>query len=149
MPIQQWDPEKIKRLKKAAAQRERVRIAKLKRTIRYLLVVVVLGAVLILYDVFTSSNEPGISLNFINQEGTISGWIKTGFVKSKNDSTVTLVIDEEMWNAISDDKKMGVVLLLKAYYMGKINRTKAVLTIKGNQSTTPLVELKLPPPIVQ
>jgi hypothetical protein len=103
------------------------------------LFVVIIGFILILLHFKGHESKSVVTINFSDQKGSITEWRESGFVKSINNSTGTLVINEARWNELSTPKKEGVVMLFRNYYARQSGTKESKLIIKGDLSGQLLV----------
>jgi hypothetical protein len=120
-------------------KRAEKRLKLTKRLNLLLLFVVIIGFILILLQFIGHKSKSVVTINFSDQTGTITEWRESGFVKSINNSTGTLVINEARWNELSAPQKEGVVMLLRSYYASQSGTKELKLIIKGDLSEQILV----------
>ena len=111
----------------------------IKRLNLVLLFVVILGLIIILIDFVGHHNEAAVPLDFVDQNGTIRGWKQSGFVKSMDDTTQTIVINEALWNELSTPQKESVVIFIRGYYAQQGGTKESRVIIKGDLSQKLLV----------
>ena len=120
-------------------QRAEKRLKQAKRLNLLLLFVVIIGFILILSHFIGHESKSVVTINFSDQKGTITEWRESGLVKSINNSTGTLVINEAQWNELSTPQKEGVVMLFRSYYARQSGTKESKLIIKGDLSGQLLV----------
>jgi hypothetical protein len=115
-------------------KRAEKRLKQAKRLNLFLMSVVIIGFILILFHAIGHRSKSVVPINFSNQKGTITEWRESGFVKSINNSTGTLAIDEARWHELSAPQKESVVMLLRSYYARQSGTKESKLMIKGDLS---------------
>lgn len=130
--------------------RESARLAKPKllhstKLVHVLAAVALIGAVLIVADMMSRKSGAGPAIDFRNQQATIVHWLSTGFVKSIDDSSGTVVVNEKTWVSITRDKRMGIALFLRDYYSTRNGKQLKSLTVKGDASMDILARIALQP----
>ena len=138
-----WDKDKELRLQKYAAKSQERRLKRTKSLVRLFTVVVVLGLGLIVRDLLTRNSEPHIMIDFLNQKMTIADWEQSGFLKSLNDSSGIVVVDEAMWKRISQDKRIGIASLLRAYCISRSPKLLHRLSIEGDDTHAVLLRIEI------
>jgi hypothetical protein len=130
---------KLRPLTPYEKKRAEKRLKQAKRLNLFLLFVVIIGFILILLHVIGHESKSVVTINFSDQKETITEWRESGFVKSINNSTGTLVIDEARWNELSTPQKESVVMLLRSYYARQSGTKESKLIILGDLSKQLLV----------
>ena len=102
-----------------------------------------LGAATIVWDLERQQSVPPLLIDFVRQDSTVAEWWHIGFLRSIDQTTGTLEVDEEMWKKLTHDQKMGVASLLKWYYTEHNEARLMRLTVKGDASQEILVRLVL------
>jgi hypothetical protein len=136
--IYQWE-NKLKSLKPISNKREERRLKQIKRLNLFLLFVVIFGFIIILIDFVGHRSESAVPIDFNDQNRTIREWKQSGFVKSMDDTSRTLVMNETLWNELSTPRKESVVIFLRGYYAQQSGTKESKLTIKGDVSQKLLV----------
>jgi hypothetical protein len=129
----------LKPLTRSEKKREERRLRQTKRLNLILLCVVILGFIVIIVKLRKHDDVPLVLLDFRNQPLTIREWKQSGFIKSINDSTGTLVMNEAQWNDLPVQQREGVVIFLRRYYARRSNTNESKLIIKGDVSQQLLV----------
>ncbi|MBF8296589.1 MAG: hypothetical protein HW389_3134, partial [Bacteroidetes bacterium] len=111
-----WMEEEQKRIIADAAERGKGRRAQYKKIIRIAGVVAFLALVVLAVDMFTREKGARLPMDLGDPDGTVAEWEREGFVKSIDDTASTVVVDETVWNEISDDEKTTIVAFLGSYW---------------------------------
>lgn len=114
-----------------------------KRLILILASIVVIAGALVVTDILVRTTRPLISIDFLNQEQSLAEWWRVGFVRSMNDSTGAMIVNEEIWMKLSKDQRMGVASLLRWHYSNRSTRGFGRLTVEGDVSGDTLARIVL------
>jgi len=134
---------RLKPLPISAKKREGRRLKQAKRINLILFVVVIIGFIIIFIHLIPHESEPVVPINFNDQKGTMREWIQSGFVKSMDDSTGTLVLNEALWNRLSPPQKESIVILLRGYYALNRGTKESKLIIEGDISGQLLISAEV------
>ena len=104
-----------------------------------------IGAAIIVLDLERQRTVLPLTIDFLHQDATVAEWWHSGFLRSLDQTTGTLEVNEEMWRKLAHDQKMGVASLLKWYYSEHNEPRLMMLTVKGDVSQEILVRLVLAP----
>ena len=129
-----WKEEEQKQMIADAAERGEGRRAQYRKIIRIASVVAFLAVVVLAVDMITRDNGARLPLDLGDPEGTIAEWVREGFVKSIDDSAPTVVVDETIWNDISDDEKTTIVAFLGSYWSERHGAQETIISIRGHAS---------------
>ncbi len=139
-----WDEEKLKRVQELISQREERRFARTKKLVRILALIALVGAILILIDILSHGKGAPVPVDFMNKRATIAEWVRSGFIKSINDTASTIVIDEATWSKMSEVRKNAIALLFKAYFMEASGNKQFKFTVRGSSSNKLLLSIDNP-----
>jgi hypothetical protein len=134
-----WRQNRLKPLTTSAKKREERRLKQTKRYNLFLFAVVMIGFILIFINLTGQTNESTVPIDFSNENKTVREWKQSGFVKSMDDATGTLVLNETLWNDLSAPQRESVVILLRVYYAHLSDTKESNLIIKGDLSQQLLV----------
>ena len=129
-----WQEEQRNRILARAASTEKSIRKRNKKLVRIIIGMVVLGGTVVLIDNLTRDKGALVPLDFKDQAGTVTNWKRIGFVKSIDESTVEVVVDESEWKEMLVGERHAVVMLLASYCAAKNQKPDYRLTIKGNVS---------------
>jgi hypothetical protein len=102
--------------------------------VRIIIGMVILGGAVVLIDNLTRDKGALVPIDFKDQAGTVTNWKRIGFVKSIDESTAEVVVDESEWKEMLVGERHAVVMLLASYCTAKNQKPDYRLTIKGNVS---------------
>ena len=134
---------KLRPLTPYEKKRAEKRLKQAKRLNLFLLFVVIIGFILILRYLLGHSIKSVVTINFSDQKGTLGEWVQSGFVRSIDDSTGTLVLNEALWNQLSTPQKESVVILFRGFFARKRGTKESKLIIKGDISRQLLVSTEV------
>ena len=134
---------RLKPLLISAKKREEMRLKKARRTNLILFIVVIIGFIIILIKLIPHGSKPVVPINFNDQKGTLGEWVQSGFVRSMDDSTGTLILNEALWNQLSTPQKESVVILFRGFFARKRGTKESKLIIKGDISRQLLVSTEV------
>jgi cell division protein FtsI/penicillin-binding protein 2 len=134
---------KLRPLTPYEKKRAENRLKQAKRLNLFLLFVVIIGFILILRYLLGHSIKSVVPINFSDQKGTLGEWVQSGFVRSIDDSTGTLVLNEALWNQLSTPQKESVVILFRGFFARKRGTKESKLIIKGDISRQLLVSTEV------
>jgi cell division protein FtsI/penicillin-binding protein 2 len=134
---------KLRPLTPYEKKRAENRLKQAKRLNLFLLFVVIIGFILILRYLLGHSIKSVVTINFSDQKGTLGEWVQSGFVRSIDDSTGTLVLNEALWNQLSTPQKESVVILFRGFFARKRGTKESKLIIKGDISRQLLVSTEV------
>jgi cell division protein FtsI/penicillin-binding protein 2 len=134
---------KLRPLTPYEKKRAENRLKQAKRFNLFLLFVVIIGFILILRYLLGHSIKSVVTINFSDQKGTLGEWVQSGFVRSIDDSTGTLVLNEALWNQLSTPQKESVVILFRGFFARKRGTKESKLIIKGDISRQLLVSTEV------
>jgi hypothetical protein len=129
-----WQEEQRNRILARAAYTEKSIRKRNKKLVRIIIGMVVLGGAVVLIDNLTRDKGALVPIDFKDQAGTVANWKRIGFVKSIDESTAEVVVDETEWKEMLVGERHAVVMLLASYCAAKNQKPDYPLTIKGNVS---------------
>ena len=127
-----WQEKQRDRILARAASTE-VRIRKRNKKLLLIIIgVVFLGTAVVLMDNLTRAQGALVPIDFKDQAGTVANWIRKGLVKSIDEPTAEVVVDEAEWEEMLVGERRAIVMLLASYCASKNQKMEYRLTIKGN-----------------
>jgi hypothetical protein len=129
-----WQEEQRNRILARAAYTEKKIRKQNKRLVRIIIGMVILGGAVVLIDSLMRDKGALVPIDFKDQAGTVTNWKRIGFVKSINESTAEVVVDEAEWKEMLLGERHAVVMLLASYCAAENQKPDYRLTIKGNVS---------------
>jgi hypothetical protein len=129
-----WQEEQRNRILARAAYTEKKIRKQNKRLVRIIIGMVILGGAVVLIDSLMRDKGALVPIDFKDQAGTVTNWKRIGFVKSINESTAEVVVDEAEWKEMLLGERHAVVMLLASSCAAENQKPDYRLTIKGNVS---------------
>jgi hypothetical protein len=129
-----WQEEQRNRILARAAYTEKKIRKQNKRLVRIIIGMVFLGGAVVLIDSLMRDKGALVPIDFKDQAGTVTNWKRIGFVKSINESTAEVVVDEAEWKEMLLGERHAVVMLLASSCAAENQKPDYRLTIKGNVS---------------
>jgi len=112
-----------------------------KRIVLILFSVCLLGFSYLVYDYFAIVNRTALPEDFAQVDQTINSWQANGLVANFEPAKAKMVVDEDKWNRMTREEKIGVVTQLARYCAtGKREPTWAFEVI-GSRSSSVIGEL--------
>lgn len=130
-----WKEEEQKRLLADGVERRERQRAQYKRVNRWLAVAAFGVAIVLIVDVLTSEQGAQLPMDLSDPEHTLDQWRSTGFLVSMNDTTGAVVVEDAVWNELSDDEKLTVVAFLGSYCQESIGTSEARVSIRGHTAS--------------
>jgi hypothetical protein len=129
-----WMEEEQKRMIADTAERGEARRAQNKKIIRIAGAVAILALGVLAVDLFTGEKGARLPMDLGDPEGTVAEWEREGFVKSIDETASTIVVDETIWNDISNDEKTTIVAFLGSYCSERRGAEEPIISIRGHAS---------------
>ncbi|MCX6133297.1 MAG: hypothetical protein NTU47_05730 [Ignavibacteriales bacterium] len=129
-----WSEEEQKQKMAETAERGKVSQTRNKKVLRIAGIVTVLALIVFAVDLVTREKGARLPLDLRDQEGTVAAWKHDGFVKSIDNASATVVVDEAVWKEISHDEKTTIIAFLGSYCAEKSGAAQAVISIRGDNS---------------
>lgn len=136
--IYRWE-NNLKPLRTIPNKRKEKRLKQIKRLNLFLSFIVIIGFVIVLNNIIGHNSESPVSIDFNDQKKTMREWKQSGFVRSIDNATRTLIMNETLWNELSAPQKESVVIFLRGYYTQQGGTKESKLIIKGDISQKLLV----------
>lgn len=112
-----------------------------KRIVLILFSVCVIGFSYLIYDYFNIVNHTALPEDFAQIDQTISSWKANGLVANFEPAKAKLVVNEDKWNKMTRQEKVGVVTQLARYCAtGKREPTWA-FEVVGSRTSSVVGEL--------
>jgi hypothetical protein len=112
-----------------------------KRLIRTIIGMIALGGAIVFIDNITRDKGALVPIDFKDQKGTVTNWRSIGFVKSIDEASAEVVVDEAEWKRMSVGERRAVVMLLASYCAARNQKPDYRLTVKGDVSQKPLASV--------
>jgi hypothetical protein len=112
-----------------------------KRIVSLLFSICILGFSYLVYDYFSIVNHTALPENFAQVDQTVKSWQMNGFVYRFEPTKAKMVVDEDKWDRMTKQEKIGVVTQL-ARYCAEGKRDQAwAFEVVGNRTSSVIGEL--------
>ena len=112
-----------------------------KRIVSLLFSICILGFSYLVYDYFNIVNHTALPENFAQVDQTVKSWEMNGFVYRFEPTKAKMVVDEDKWERMTKQEKIGVVTQL-ARYCAEGKRDQAwAFEVVGNRTSSVIGEL--------
>jgi hypothetical protein len=112
-----------------------------KRMVAVLFSICLLGFSYLVYDYFKIVNHTALPENFAQVDQTVKSWEMNGFVHGFEPTKAKMIVDEDKWDKMTKQEKIGVVTQLARYCAeGKKDQGWA-FEVVGNRSSSVIGEL--------
>jgi hypothetical protein len=112
-----------------------------KQIIVALFSVCILGFSYLVYFYFNTVDRTSLPEDLAQVDQTINQWQLNGLVYSFDDAQAKLIVNEDLWDKMTREEKMGVITQLARYCSERKREQAWKFQVMGNRSSSVLGEL--------
>ena len=112
-----------------------------KRIVLTLFSICILGFSYLVYDYFNIVNHTALPEDFAQVDQVVKGWESNGLVSDFEPAKARLVVNEDKWERMTKEEKIGVVTQLARYCADRQREQSWAFEVVGNRTSSVVGEL--------